>query len=621
LPYLLLIPVLLIGLLPGPALLGVWESLAFYHTFGAVEAPLSLLIVSRADIGGQGYALVEICRWLIQDLQLPLTLATYRIVPVALGALSLLLFFVVSRRYFGAWPAIGATALLAANQVFFQVQHMVSVLVVSGTALLFLIERLQALEVKYWDVKVWTGLGLAMALVAPHYGPGRIFAVALIGLWFARAYWLLREIPGSAAVQRGIWRLGAYSIIILLVLLALLDYRNPMFILRFLSFLFPATSDIAVLQYSTDIAGDGGFATTLKLNLRILFDSLFGQIGDYHSQYPSHFLADFRYPLIDAPVLVFVIPGLFLSLLQIGRRTLMFATPWGNILAMLAVFTLPLLLSLVMLRPEGTISTLSVHRMYFALIPLHLLVAALLNWVGNSSIKRVWKGALIFCLIAIGLTQVMNIVNEHSRFESQVYAAPWQRHGPEIRGYWDDHMPNRDRREYPALSHFQQHAQYANVARRIAAELQVRSNIAPHGSLRRIIFVDVSRFSETPTSPPSLTYIAGRNFHSIFLALYAGQAGANLNPVLMVDKSRTPIRPDLLSGLVYAGAPREYSGLMNLDESGLLTYAKGQNLVPVIVKVSGTAEYDILATTVEEESGARRLLTEANVPFEYVRLQ
>ena len=623
-PYLLLIPVLLIGFLPGPVLLGVWESLAFYHTFGAVEAPLSFLIVSRADIGGQGYALLEIARAVVRDFHLPLNLFTVRIASIAFGLTSVSLFFIICRRYFGPWPAIGATALLASNQVFFQVEHMMSVLVISGAALLFLLERLQTLEVQYWDVKAWVGMSLSMALVALHYGPGRIFAVILIGLWFAKVYWILKGIPGSNTAQRGIWILAGYSVATLLLVLTILDYRNLIGILRFKEFLFPRTSDIAVLQYLPDIGG-GGFigtvAKTLAMNMGIMFDSMFAHVGNYHSQHSSYFLADFRYPLLDRFVLLFVIPGLIVALIYARRRTILLATPWGNILAMLAVFSLPLLFSLVFyLEPEGLLSTLSVHRMYFCLIPLHLLVAAFLCWLGASGVGRFGKVGVALCLMIAVFAQVGNLINEQSWFEQKVFAAPWQKHGAEVVSFWDDRVPNLDRRAYSFVSHFQQHAQYANVARRIADELHVRSGKLTHGDTRRIVFVDVNNFSETPISPASLAYIAHRNFHSIFLALYAGQEGVQLNPVVMVAPGRRPIRPDLLGGLVYGGEPREYSALMDVDEHGSLAYEKKGDLVPVIVKITGVASYDILVTTPEEEEGARSLLNEANIPFDYVRL-
>ena len=180
-------------------------------------------------------------------------------------------------------------------------------------------------------------------------------------------------------------------------------------------------------------------------------------------------------------------------------------------------------------------------------------------------------------------------------------------------------MPNIDRRGYPRLAGLQ-HAQYANVAKQIAERLRMQGDGPAKGGARRIVFVDVNKFSEAPIMPVGLHYIAHRNFHSIFLALYAGHEGMNLNPIVMVDPERKPIRPYLMSGLAYEGKPREYSALMDLDQNRLLVYRNGGGITPVIVKLTGEPAYDILVTTPEEEAGARSLLEKQNIPIEYVKI-
>ena len=555
-PYMLLIPILLVGLLPGPVLLGIWESLTFYHTFGAVDAPLSFLIAPRANIGGQGYAMLEMARAIILDLHLPLNLFTFRIPALAFGAASLALFFTICRRYFGLWPAIGATALLAGNQVFFQVEHTMTVLVVSGAALLFVIERLQALEVGYWRARTWAGFALSMVLVSLHYGPARIFAVMLTGLWLVKVHWLLSNTTRGRTVLQGIWILGGYSVAMTVAVLTLLDYRNLISLLRFPSFLFPRNAE--TMEFANNVTGEGGFLKMLAINSRILVDSIFVQVGNYHSQYSSNILADFRYPLLDRFVLPFAIFGLIVSVMWTRRRTIIFATPWGNALALLAAFAIPILSSSVVFKSDGPLATLSINRMYFCLFPLHLLVAAFLGWLGEVRINKIGRYGVALCVTAVFASLIVNLMQEHSRFEYQVFAPTWQKHGPEIRAIWDDHMPNVDRRDLSGFSHPQQHAQYANVARQLAAKLRMLRGDVATGGTRRIIYVDVNNFSEAPVVPIGLDYIANRNFHSIFLALYTGQEGVNVNPVVMVDPSRKPISPYMMSGVAYEGKPREY---------------------------------------------------------------
>ena len=249
-----------------------------------------------------------------------------------------------------------------------------------------------------------------------------------------------------------------------------------------------------------------------------------------------------------------------------------------------------------------------------------VLVAAFLGWLGEVRINKIGRYGVALCVTAVFASLIVNLMQEHSRFEYQVFAPTWQKHGPEIRAIWDDHMPNVDRRDLSGFSHPQQHAQYANVARQLAAKLRMLRGDVATGGTRRIIYVDVNNFSEAPVVPIGLDYIANRNFHSIFLALYTGQEGVNVNPVVMVDPSRKPISPYLMSGLAYEGKPREYSALMDLGSSGRLVYRDTAHIVPVIVRITGESAYDILVTTPEEEAGARSLLQAQQIPFDYVRI-
>jgi hypothetical protein len=607
-PLALLALILGIGLLPGPAMLGVWESLTYFHTFGALSTPISFIIAPRANIGGQGYGLLEIGRPLIHQLHLPLTLTTYRVPATVFGMLSVVLFFIVARRYFGTWAALGATALLAANQLFFQVQHMMSVLVVTGTVFLFLIERLQALEVRYDRTLNWIGLAGALALVSLHYGPGRIFSAALLFVWFVRMLVVTGRVPASATIRAGIWRFAAYSFAAFLLIIAVLNPRNLLAIIRPDRFFFPANSDIAVLSAAPASPVPGGVLRTGLENLRVLVESMIGYYGDYSSRYASYFLGDFRFPLLQWVVVPLTLCGLIVCLRRFNRRTMVFSTPWGATVVLLATTALPLCASLVEFLPGGNVFTLSDHRMYFCLFPLHLLVAAGLQWLAATFSSRPARLGLGVVVVGLATLLISENVREHSRFNRQVYGADWRRTTREGIDYWDDGMTNADRRGPFFASHFQQQSQYAIAGKEIADSL--RANPAPAGT-RTIVYADVNRFSESAISPAQLDYIAHRNFHSAFLALYAGAAGAQVNPVIMVSSSRATVSN---LGQGYAGPPREFSAELD-TVGGKLRYRPSQALVAALVKISGDANADVLATTPEEEAGARAILNSHHVPF------
>ena len=58
---------------------------------------------------------------------------------------------------------------------------------------------------------------------------------------------------------------------------------------------------------------------------------------------------------------------------------------------------------------------------------------------------------------------------------------------------------------------------------------------------------------------------------------------------------------------------------MDMNESGLLAYRRKKTVLPVIVELARRASYDILITTPEEEAGARNLIDEKHIPFDYFR--
>ena len=203
-PLLGMIVILMVGLIPGPQILGVWESYYFFHIFDALHSTLGFLISPRANIADPGYGLLEISRNIITFFGLGLKLETFRIPAILFGGISIFLFFIIARRYFGKWAALAATAMLAVNPMFHQQQHTITVLIVSGMAFLFLIERFQALEYQYNSLTTWSGLAVAAMLVALHYGVGRILMVFLLILWFAKVYIIIGLKPDGKLVLRTI---------------------------------------------------------------------------------------------------------------------------------------------------------------------------------------------------------------------------------------------------------------------------------------------------------------------------------------------------------------------------------------------------------------------------------
>jgi len=600
---LVLIAILSVGLIPGPQLLGVWESFYFYHTFGALNAPLEFRISPRANIGDPGHGLIEVSRSFIDWFGLDLRLETFRIPAILYGAISIILFFVIARRYFGNWAALAAAALLAANPMFHQQQHTMTVLIVSGMAILFFVERLQALEFRYGSLVTWSGFSVATALVALHYGVGRIYAFIFLGFWFAKAFVILCRKPGGSQVFRSTLHKGFIALLILVGLLALLDWKNLISLLRVDRFFLPSTSEIAVLSglhssYSAD------FLTTLRLSGKILFESLFTYGGNYHSAFPTYRAADYRFPLIVPVVLPLVLGGLVICLARLRQRTVLLAMPWLSVCVLFFVCTLPQLFSSVFINhpslPNALLGTLSNHRLYYMLFPLHLLIAVFVHWVLAGNKRRRFAAApLAAVVIFIFVWSAYGLAKENSRFDAQLATINPSLNGPLAHQQWHDGTANHDRSDVFA-SHFQQHAQYFRAAQEI--KKLIRKNSITDQTL--LIQANINCFTESPLKPYTLHYVNELNFHAPYLSLYLADAGIDNAWVLMLDKRRT-------TKAMGFSRPREYSAPMMLHENIGLGYKNPHELIGVVRYFgSSTKPVVILTTTPEEIEVARRWFDE-----------
>jgi len=609
---LVLAAILSIGLIPGPKLLGVWESYYFYHTFGPLNAPLEFQISPRANIGDPGHGLIELSRYLIDWFGLNLNLETFRIPAIFYGALSIIFFFIIARRYFGTWSAMAATALLAVNPMFHQQQHTMTVLIISGMSFLFFVERLQALELRYGSMATWLTFSIAAALVALHYGVGRIYALILFIFWFIKAFTIVYLKPGGSNVFRIISHKLFIALLICAGLLILMDYRNLISLLRVNSLFLPSTGEIAVLSglYS-NVSAD--FFTTLHHNIKVLMESLFTYGGNYHSVYSTYRIADYRFPLIVPAVLPFVLCGLIISFVHLRKRTVLLAMPYLSVIVLFLVCTIPLLFSSVFVNypelPNALMGTLSNHRLYYLLFPLYLFIAVFFNWAYAYPKKKSFIVVpLTVAIISIFVWSIYGLAKENSRFQMQLADI-----NPSLSGFpaykqWDDGAVNIDRSDLHA-SHFQQHAQYHRAAQEIT-QLVRKSNIINQPLL---IQVDINRFTESPLKPYTLPYIKEVNYHAPYLALYLNDSGIYTAWALMLNGRRTTKQMGF-------SRPREYSAAMALYEDTRLRYKDPQELIGAIQYFGPGKPLAILATTPEETVVAKRWFDEHNIVYQIVTL-
>ena len=160
-----------------PQLISYWESGIMYRSFLPTVKSLPFLAIhisgDTADFHGIfGYTLLRTpSRWLA-DL-LGHSISNIRIVSVFYGLISIILLFIITKRYFGKGTAIISSSLLITNLHFVTFQNLLLPQTLTMASILFCVERFLNFNSKQSKFSA-ISLGLALALASIHYVIGRI---------------------------------------------------------------------------------------------------------------------------------------------------------------------------------------------------------------------------------------------------------------------------------------------------------------------------------------------------------------------------------------------------------------------------------------------------------------
>lgn len=576
---------------PGPPLWGEWESLTVFAIFGEASTGFSLSIAPRANIGGQGYAFLEVSQWLLEYAGLPPTLATIRLPAVMFGAASLLLFFVLAKRWFGPWAALGGTSLLAVNPIFSQYQHELIIAGPSLTCFMLLLERVQnaALRPRAWAS--WITLGVATALVLLVYGPGRIVSLAVLGGWGAKLLWQAsrgaRELTLS---QAGLRLIGVG--VSAAVLLALFNLRNVRFFGP--SLLFPRNSENILVTESSLSSGE-----VVRTNAQIIAESILLGGGEYHSTFLEATLIQGRFPMVPLMIVPFYLAGLVVAAIRTRGVSQKLNSPYIAVLTLTALTLLPMLASSVFLLQAGDslgqyqaltdtwVATLVNHRLAYFLIPAYLAIVVLMEW----SLSRGRVLIILTAVIAIVLTLVgaSSITRSRVAFVERASTTDPTLVGLAGSTQW---LAGYSLADKPPVmgSHFQQHEQYARWAKDAAAVLQ---KVQRPGAVT-VASTRISCFPEAALQTLSLGDIPGRNYHNVYLATYLSDhlRDSNIGYVHVPPVGGDP-RP-------VGDSPGYYSAELILGLDGVYDYVDFDGDSAVLRSLAGGPPNILIATTPTE---------------------
>lgn len=606
-----LIVIILIGaLVPGSALLGVWESMYYFHTFGSLESPLAFRISPRANIGDPGYALLEFSRLLVEKTSLRLSIEVFRIGATICGMLTLFFFYRYSARYFGPFAALAATSLLSVNEVFHLQQHTVTVLIVTAMAFVFFIERLQKIQQENFSRVDLPLLSLAITLLLVHYGLGRIYGFLYLIFWIIIQARILRQTNFSYYNYK-ILTCVLLCIAIALIVLSAIDSYNFNIIKHGIGILIPRTAEFSFNPEYAKVSAS--LFDTLLFNSKILLESIVTNGGDFHSIYSTYSSADFRYPLIKPYVGIIVFCGLLISLNKMRLGAVDKYIPYLTVIVLLAITIIPILFSSVFYKSNygetGMLGTISNHRLFFILIPLYLFVSVFFSEL-FSKFKNNKLGVVVIIIVVASFytMSLYSIVRERTRFLNQISSVDHTLSGAAAYKQWLDGTPNFDRPASEFISHFQQHAQYYNAAREINDYILNDKT----GNNNFIFFVDSNRFSEAPLQPNTLPYLSGINYHLPYLSLYTADFNLNVGFFLMLSPSRNKYSIGFTQ-------PREYSAKIIRNKIGDLEYEDSDNLYGNLLRFGRQDDQIILLTTTPRElEVARAWFQESGISYQFV---
>ena len=534
-------------LIPGQKMLGLWESLYFYHTFGSLSAPLEYLLSPRGNIGDPGYFTTEIVKNIILIFPLTLKLETFRIPSIFYGIISILFFYKFCKYYFNKHASFIASILLMLNPMYHQQEHTMTVLMASGLGFIFFIRKLQVLEGSYYKVLPWCGYFLAILFLGYQYGVIKICAVFIFVLWSIKNTLILASYRGGILTSKYLLGNSLYYLLIAQIALLFLDYRNINLVLRPDLFLFPSSAEISILSKNYNEISLG-LSETLKINYKILIESLLLWGNDYHSSIAAYRAFDYRYPIMTCIVLPLFIGGFSIAILRLGKKEEGLRRPYLTVLIIFIISLLPALFSGVFkgysMLNDGVLSTQSNHRQFIIIYSIYIYVAILLNYLLEKIDQSKYIATVYLFGAILAILSIQNLLSENRNFNILIDKNNPVLYGNIAYGQWNMTDPNIDRQPELA-SHMQQHLQYIKAARQIYNETYpIRENL--------IINVDLNKFTESPTSPYSLHYINFKNYHTVFLNLYLSEIGVSSSWVLIHSNENSKLNLGFTSPRIYS---------------------------------------------------------------------
>ncbi len=568
-----------------------WEHLHFFFLPGSVDPHLTFRLHPRANLGGTGYATLEIGKWITDFFGW--SLPTFRAISFLFAGGTLALIAVVLGRWFGLYPALAGVILAAfsTGYIIFANQVLVSLPTLFFSVLL--VERFQRLDTAPRSKTLHVMLGIVLAFCFLQYGMARYFALIWVAFFFGtRIFVVCRQIPGGAARQAailGVFKSLAAIGIVALVTLSLLDLTNVRLLLHPWNILFPAKAEVETKALSLFATFVGNFPRLLEMYFPFISVSGGGR--------PEFILAGQRAPLYEYWHTPFLLIGLAVAI----RRTFRPLTPTVYpYLSLHVICGATILLSLAS-QIDRDIYTISIFRNFSGFFAVSAYIAVALIWLWERIGSRIPAATAVFSLGFLAILSTATIILDQKFNAMQNRIADMAAVDTSGQSF----APTPSPLPFGLDKQLYQQARFTRLAEILADLRSCKAFAGPLlVKLSPGLVLNNGEFD-------GIHYTKNYNMLSSTLAFLLADHGINGSHVILVPEGDPGIRE---FGNGYAGAPRHFSGPITWKNAEIL-YPNGLLKRHYRESRPGNGDPWLVAFSEAEVEASRAQFKQMQLPF------
>lgn len=557
----------LITITLSPKLLAYWESLYYFHAYGSLDNYLNFQISPRANIADTGHGFIDLSRSLLDFFNADYTLQNSRILSNIYALFFLIVFFFIVKKNSNCFIALIGTFFLSSSSFYIFYSNTMPILFLSILGLSILILSLIYIE-KELDSKFgWFLFILGLIIISLHYGVGRIIGLLIIINFFLKIIFLnYKNKKKLKFTLKKISKNFIFSLIIFIFILGILNLKNLYYILNLKNFFLPENAEGFFMPLYKDYSSN--ILITLKVNLGIIFNSISGNIfnnENFNESYQS-LLLNYRHPIGNIGLFISILAGLiifFYKVIILKNFKLQIANSFIILIIVISILSLSLVFNENNSFYTKNYSSLSDFRIFFLILPLHLILSDVLNYLLVDK-KKFIQSIVVFFIFGFIFNNYLNAYNQNYKIKKEIREKTYETNFSQFENNFSSKKKNIHQ-DYSL--YLRQHLKYLTLSNKIK---EVCNQLGKEKIC--LIQIDSQSINENLIVTKGLPYLNNYNYHSVYLNLYLNNLGLLNNWVQVVYEGDN----NQLLGLSF-GINRLFSAKTYLNKDGKLDFKKNNN--------------------------------------------